>query len=1121
MATVNGGSNNDTLTGTSSADTLNGYGGNDSIVGAAGADVASGGAGNDSLYGGTENDTLTGETGSDYLDGGTGADMLLGGQSADTIYGGGDNDFILGDGQWYSAEASSGIIGATLTVTNNADGPVTLGHWNVLGTWVENTVIQPGQTVTVNTFSGYNFVLRDMDGYYLEWIDVNGNTTVSYGGDLADHIYGGDGNDTIISQYGNDTVFGGAGADSVELGYGNDSFGSFADDESGNDTIYGGAGNDSIIAGAGNDSVFGGDGNDTLSGHTGNDSLYGGTGDDSFQITDDHDGDVIDGGTGNDWLLFSTFSTTQGVAVTLTGSGAGSYDFYGSSGAGTFTSVEYFVGTDYADSLDATASTSFVALAGGGGNDTIRGGSASDYLYGGTGNDTIYGGGGNDSFWGEDGNDSIIGAAGADVFDGGAGNDTFAGGSGNDTYYGGTGLDVLDFSTSFAAVNVNLQTNTLTGGDATGDVIGFGVDGIIGSAYNDTLTGADSENFSSPDIYTTYIDGGAGDDIIDGRGGSDTLIGGSGADTIYGGSGNDSITGGTGNDSIDGGAGNDTLLGGDGTDTFVIAEGAETDTITGGESAGDADIITFTTTSNLTVTFTGAEAGTYSSSSGVTGTFTEIEQLSLGSGNDTVNAAASGSGVFITAGAGADSITGSASADTITGGTGSDTITGGAGNDSLSGGDDADRFVVGDGAGIDTITGGEGGTDSDWLVFGGSVGVSVTYTGNESGNYTSASGTSGQFTEIEYLDGGSGNDTINAAASNSAVRIDGGAGNDLITGGVVADTLIGGSGNDTIRGGGGNDTLTLGDGADVVDLAQFGGRDTITDFNMTLVGNRAIDQLDVNELRTLTNQTINWRDVVVTDTVGDGSGSAILTFPNGEQVVLTGVLASSVDSKLEMARIGIPCFGAGTPILTPSGWRMVDDLGAGDVVLDRDGVPHEIAWAGRRHILADELNGRPGLKPVRIARWALGNDRVITVSRQHAVLMRLNRREDVLVRAAHLAQFGNGGFRVAEGVREVTYHHLLLPHHAILVVGGALMESMYPGRQAVANLDLTAQVEVARTIRALRGLNTSCPYATGTLAAYYGKPVARVLTGAEARVALAENRLSPAIWYNESSKVSA
>ena len=47
-------------------------------------------------------------------------------------------------------------------------------------------------------------------------------------------------------------------------------------------------------------------------------------------------------------------------------------------------------------------------------------------------------------------------------------------------------------------------------------------------------------------------------------------------------------------------------------------------------------------------------------------------------------------------------------------------------------------------------------------------------------------------------------------------------------------------------------------------------------------------------------------DVVVTDTNGDGTGDAILTFPGGESITLVGVLSSQVDSIDELVALGIP-----------------------------------------------------------------------------------------------------------------------------------------------------------------------------------------------------------------------
>ena len=67
------------------------------------------------------------------------------------------------------------------------------------------------------------------------------------------------------------------------------------------------------------------------------------------------------------------------------------------------------------------------------------------------------------------------------------------------------------------------------------------------------------------------------------------------------------------------------------------------------------------------------------------------------------------------------------------------------------------------------------------------------------------------------IDGGAGNDTIDASAVKAAgVTLVGGLGNDMLTGGAGNDSLDGGAGNDTLFGRAGNDTLVGGDGDDTL-----------------------------------------------------------------------------------------------------------------------------------------------------------------------------------------------------------------------------------------------------------------------------------------------------------------
>lgn len=240
-------------------------------------------------------------------------------------------------------------------------------------------------------------------------------------------------------------------------------------------------------------------------------------------------------------------------------------------------------------------------------DDQIVGLNGDDDLIGRDGNDLLIGNDGSDVLSGRQGNDTLEGGADADVLIGGAGNDLLEGGADADFVLGGAGTDRISFASSDAAVTVNLETSTVSGGHATGDVISS-IEGVLGSAHNDVLTGDDMRNFISGGLGNDTVNGGAGNDVLNGQAGADTVdggfgndiislgggadigIGGRGNDRINGGGGNDMLSGGLGDDVlrgaggadiIDGGEGDDTLDGGGGADDFVFVDGFGTDDIEG------------------------------------------------------------------------------------------------------------------------------------------------------------------------------------------------------------------------------------------------------------------------------------------------------------------------------------------------------------------------------------------------------------------------------------------------------------------------------------------------------------------------------------------------------------
>ena len=405
---------------------------------------------------------------------------------------------------------------------------------------------------------------------------------------------------------------------------------------------------------------------------------------------------------------------------------------------------------------------------------------------------------------------------------------------------------------------------------------------------------------------------------------------------------------------------------------------------------------------------------------------------------------------------------------------GNDTIDGGAGADSLSGGDGDDTFVLTGTYGDDTIVGGEAGETNGDTIDASALtqDTTLTYTSGEAG--TLADGTStATFSEIEAAQLGSGDDTVDASATTTGVNVDAGAGDDSLTGGSGADTLAGGTGADTLAGGAGDDTLDLGaaDGVeDLIILDDGSGNDVVIGFETPIDNGDGTftgrDLLDVSDLRDANGNPVNIFDVTVTDTVGDGTGDAVLVFPNGERLTLAGVSPSQVDSGAELQAIGIPCFTRGTYIATPEGEIAIEDLKAGDKVNTLDHGPQEIRWIGSRKVAAVGP-----LRPVLIRAGALGNDRDLLVSQQHRMLLSgwtaelLFGTPEVLAAAKHLVD-GKAIRTVSGG--EVEYFHMLFDQHEIVMANGAPSESFHPGEVAMGSLDAAAREEVFALFPELR-----------------------------------------------------
>ncbi|MEH2242233.1 calcium-binding protein [Nostoc sp.] len=256
------------------------------------------------------------------------------------------------------------------------------------------------------------------------------------------------------------------------------------------------------------------------------------------------------------------------------------------------------------------------------GNDSFFGSAEDDTFDGSKGNDTINGGAGIDVLSFQKFSEGVIvnlstgqaitsfgtsvisnvedieGSAFGDILTGNSGNNQIQGFGGADRINGGAGFDTAVYFDASSAVNVNLSTGVVTGGSG-GDTL-VSIERVLGSRFNDVLTGSNANE--------SFL-GGFGDDTINGGGGIDTVeygfvgsrvivdlangfaTGGAGTDVISnvenikgsifddilsGSSGANVIDGDNGNDILFGGAGADTLIGGQGTDVFAFQFGQST-----------------------------------------------------------------------------------------------------------------------------------------------------------------------------------------------------------------------------------------------------------------------------------------------------------------------------------------------------------------------------------------------------------------------------------------------------------------------------------------------------------------------------------------------------------------
>jgi len=581
--------------------------------------LAFGGAtdGNDDLTGTAGDDVLDGLGGDDTINGLGGDDILIGGLGADALDGGTGNDTASYEN---SAAGVTVVIGGGAATGGEAAGDTLTRIENLTGSAQDDT------------------------------LEGNSLVNILVGGSGADDIRGAGGADVLNGETGDDLLLGEGGADTIDGGTGNDT----ASYETSNaavtvrlagnvaqgghaagdtlirvenligstyeDTLEGNGLANELSGGSSDDTLNGAGGADTLNGDNGNDNLAGGGG-----------ADILNGGTGTDTANYN--DSNGAVTVDLDGNiGAG-----GHAAGDTFSSIENLIGSRFADTLQGRAGVN--VLMGGAQGDTLSGLGGNDQLFGGTGDDVL------------------------------------EGGVGGDILSGQGGRDEASYVNSTAGVDIDLTSNTASGGHANADTL-IGIENVTGTSFADDLRG---------NVVANTLIGGDGDDTLNSAGGSDTVVGGLGDDELIGGGGADVLDGGSGIDTV-------SYI----SSTAIVRIDLQADTASGGHANGDdLDSIENIFGSRFNDELTGDDGA--NSLSG----HTRNDTLDGGLGDDTLDG-----------GTGSDTLMGGAGDDILIGGTGVDILEGGLDDDTLTGGSSSDIFVFSSTTfGQDTITDFQNGTD--------------------------------------------------------------------------------------------------------------------------------------------------------------------------------------------------------------------------------------------------------------------------------------------------------------------------------------------------------------------------------------------------------------------------
>jgi hypothetical protein len=204
--------------------------------------------------------------------------------------------------------------------------------------------------------------------------------------------------------------------------------------------------------------------------------------------------------------------------------------------------------------------------------------------------------------------------------------------------------------------------------------------------------------------------------------------------------------------------------------------------------------------------------------------------------------------------------------------------------------------------------------------------------------------------------------------------------------------------------------------------------------NSTILGFNPAAQINLTGIIYSSDDSLQFADGTLT--IDNSSGTlAVLHFdPAGTYDFF---LAPGVGDSLALTDLA--CFAEGTMIATRHGDVPVERLRLGEFVVTADGGELPVVWIGCRPVASGRHPDPELVWPVRVRAHAFGKERPsrdLFLSPDHAVFV-----ADVLIPIKYLI---NGSSIAQIAVDQITYYHVELPRHHVLLAEGLPIESLLP-----------------------------------------------------------------------------